>query len=205
MYNMNSGYVGYKMSKRAYQAYNNGEKPLSKWLKKDIIALIVNNTDNEEIIDILKKAPVVFLKNKLLSYSAYHHTGSYCNETNFYEFDTDKLENIINDGAEDLLDKIDKYKKKQKKINTKKQEKEKKWYYANIKFCYWVGSRRKPKLEESEEKGIVLGNWFYGFSGIKKNTEGKHIIRIRKYGHDIPENFDKNDCEILREKLKIQS
>ena len=36
MNNMNSGYNGYSMSKRATEAYYNGEKPLSKWTKADI-------------------------------------------------------------------------------------------------------------------------------------------------------------------------
>lgn len=31
------GYIGNKMSVRAYEAYESGEKPLSKWSKNDII------------------------------------------------------------------------------------------------------------------------------------------------------------------------
>ena len=36
---MNSGYDGYRMSKRASEAYRNGEKPLSRWTKKEIVSL----------------------------------------------------------------------------------------------------------------------------------------------------------------------
>ena len=37
MHDMNSGYDGYSMSKRAVEAYGNGEKPYSKWKKSDIV------------------------------------------------------------------------------------------------------------------------------------------------------------------------
>ena len=37
MHDMNSGYDGYSMSKRAVEAYGNGEKPYSKWKKSDIL------------------------------------------------------------------------------------------------------------------------------------------------------------------------
>ena len=33
MFNMNSGYHGFSMSNRAIEAYNNDEKPFSKWTK----------------------------------------------------------------------------------------------------------------------------------------------------------------------------
>ena len=40
MYNMNSGYSGYSMSNRAVEAYESGEKPLSKWTKTEISKFI---------------------------------------------------------------------------------------------------------------------------------------------------------------------
>ena len=40
MWNMNSGYHGFSMSNRAIEAYNNGEKPFSKWTKQDILDVI---------------------------------------------------------------------------------------------------------------------------------------------------------------------
>ena len=36
------GYIGNKMSVRAYEAYESGEKPLSKWTKNDIIECVLN-------------------------------------------------------------------------------------------------------------------------------------------------------------------
>ena len=40
MFNINSGYHGFSMSNRAIEAYNNGEKPFSKWTKQDILDVI---------------------------------------------------------------------------------------------------------------------------------------------------------------------
>lgn len=37
---MNRGYIGYSMSVRAAEAYQSGEKPLSKWSKSDILAAV---------------------------------------------------------------------------------------------------------------------------------------------------------------------
>lgn len=34
------GYIGHKMSERAVEAYRNGEKPLSKWTKEEILKCI---------------------------------------------------------------------------------------------------------------------------------------------------------------------
>ena len=35
-----SGYYGYSMSNNAVEAYENGERPLSKWRKSDILEAI---------------------------------------------------------------------------------------------------------------------------------------------------------------------
>lgn len=44
------GYIGNKMSVRAYETYESGEKPLSKWSKNDIIECVLNvrNDFNEK-------------------------------------------------------------------------------------------------------------------------------------------------------------
>ena len=34
------GYIGSRMSERAYQAYMDGERPLSKWSKRDLLDCI---------------------------------------------------------------------------------------------------------------------------------------------------------------------
>lgn len=42
-----SGYVGCKMSERAQDAYDNGEKPMSKWSKWDILSELEYDLDDD--------------------------------------------------------------------------------------------------------------------------------------------------------------
>lgn len=48
------GYIGNKMSVRAYEAYESGEKPLSKWSKVAIINTILNYRDDFKYDDLKK-------------------------------------------------------------------------------------------------------------------------------------------------------
>lgn len=62
MNDMNSGYNGFSMSNRAVQAYEDGEKPLSKWTKAEIMDIIEYHVKDEVANQTLKKAPLSFLK-----------------------------------------------------------------------------------------------------------------------------------------------
>lgn len=42
------GYIGNKMSVRAYEAYESGEMPLSKWTKTAIINTVLDYRDDFE-------------------------------------------------------------------------------------------------------------------------------------------------------------
>lgn len=93
MMDANSGYVGWSMSRRAVAAYEDGEKPRSKWTKKAMIAAIKDACDDLDLaydpaIEKMKKAELfhTFLYN-----SSWHHTGKFFNETDFYAIDEDAL------------------------------------------------------------------------------------------------------------------
>lgn len=45
MMDVNSGYIGYSMSRRAAEAHENGEMPRSKWTKKTMAAAIRSYCD----------------------------------------------------------------------------------------------------------------------------------------------------------------
>ena len=79
-----SGYVGCKMSERAKEAYDNGERPISKWNKWDILNVLEYDLDDDTIAK-LSKYSTQTLKNVCLEWTSWHHTGSYANETDFYE------------------------------------------------------------------------------------------------------------------------
>ena len=82
-FNKLPGYVGYSMSVNAKYAYDTGEKPYSKWNKKDIISFIFENF-GEEWKKKYEKYSLSTLKTILLCQSSCHHTSKYFNETIFY-------------------------------------------------------------------------------------------------------------------------
>lgn len=104
--NMNSGYTGYSMSKRAAEAYQNGERPLSKWTKKDIINEIKEYASDNNLpfsIALLNKVKAKVLKDSLLKETSWHHTSSFANKTNFYSIDYEKVSVLKDEDIRDLL------------------------------------------------------------------------------------------------------
>lgn len=157
-----AGYSGWSMSNNAVAAYEDGEKPLSKWTKADIFETI----EEREIelkcsIDELRKIPVKILKEICLTYSSWHHTSNHYNKTDFYSLDIDRIENLTDDKIDELLSDY----KADKKTETKPSEE--RWECA---FLEWTGSRKHPKATEIIEEGIVKGDWFYRKDGSKKKT-----------------------------------
>lgn len=85
--NMNKGYVGYSMSKRASAAYINGEKPLSRWSKKAILTAISEwEETNDRLMTVdVKKMTRDELIERYIRYSSWHHTSKMINVTEFYQ------------------------------------------------------------------------------------------------------------------------
>lgn len=84
---MNKGYHGYSMSKRASAAYINGEKPLSRWTKKAIIDAIneweeKNNRLMTVNVNAMTKDDLI---ERYIRYSSWHHTSKMINVTEFYQ------------------------------------------------------------------------------------------------------------------------
>ena len=173
-----AGYYGFSMSNNAVDAYESGEKPLSKWTKTDIIAAIEDAISEEELtllccIEKLKKAPVTVLKDLCLEYSSWHHTSKYYNKTDFYSLNIDRLERLTD---EDITKEIAEYRQKKKTEPTAE-----KWKCA---FLEWGGTRKHPTATEIVEEGLVKGNWFYLSNGTKKKTTAngfRFIERIEEY------------------------
>ena len=98
-----SGYVGCSMSKRAQEAYEQGEMPKSKWTKAamlDAIAGVLWFDDvlTDDNIAAFKKLKKDELFDKFFEWSSWHHTGKYANVTDFYDVD----ETAILDFVEEL-------------------------------------------------------------------------------------------------------
>lgn len=84
---MNKGYHGYSMSKRASASYINGEKPLSRWTKKAIIDAIneweeKNNRLMTVNVNAMTKDDLI---ERYIRYSSWHHTSKMINVTEFYQ------------------------------------------------------------------------------------------------------------------------
>lgn len=165
-----AGYFEYSMSNNAVDAYESGEKPLSKWTKKDIFKAI--EEDEIELncsVKKLKKLPLKILKKICLYKSSWHHTSCKYNATDFYSLDIDRIE-ILKDAEIDGL--LAEYKSDKKGETT-----EEKW---ECSFLEWSGSRNHPKAKEITEVGIIRGSWFYRKDGSKKKTTAKGFKFLKK-------------------------
>lgn len=91
-----AGYKGWSMSWNAVDSYDNGEKPYSKWNKREIVEDILDT--NEKIdVELLKKLNIKILKEEFLELTSWHHTSKFYNQTNFYSIDYKKIERLTND------------------------------------------------------------------------------------------------------------
>lgn len=166
-----AGYSGFSMSNNAVEAYENGEKPISKWSKKDILNSIDNAIENGELVlncskDKLRKVPVALLKELCLTCSSWHHTSNYYNRTDFYAVDLQKVELLTDESIEDRM-----------KSKDAVEITEEIWKCA---FLEWSGTRKHPKATEVVEEGIIRGEWFFRKDGSKKKVTANGFRRIER-------------------------
>lgn len=99
MMNMNSGYSGWSMSNNAVIAYEMGEKPKSKWTKAAMIEEVKDYCLDNDIaysvnFEKLKKEDMF---RKFFEWSSWHHTGKYCNVTDFYAINEEAIDEYFSD------------------------------------------------------------------------------------------------------------
>lgn len=173
-----AGYYGYSMSNNAVDAYENGEKPKSKWTKDDIIDEIENNIEHPKFsINKLSKLPLPLLKRLCLTYSSWHHTSSYYNSTDFYSIDYDFLEELTDSKIDEILKR---YKEEQaeEKEEKRKANEEQRW---ECEYLEWSGTRKHPKAKTITDTGVIKGNWFYpDNSSGKKSTSARGFYKIKR-------------------------
>ena len=146
-------YIGSKMSERAYQAYENGEKPLSKWTKSEILSRFFEKMEengeelSENEKELLKALSLKTLKNELLEKSSWHHTGSFYNCTDFYDA-IDEKPNL------DVLIENDREERETEREEKKTKSKEN---YCIITY-FWsenLGSKKHPKIYDFQENFLA--------------------------------------------------
>ena len=94
MMDVNSGYIGHSMSRRAAEAYEDGEMPKSKWSKKAMVAAIQSYCDEFDMLfdpDVLKGMRKDEVFEQFFHKSSWHHTSKFFNETDFYKLDEDAV------------------------------------------------------------------------------------------------------------------
>lgn len=92
-----SGYVGCSMSKRAVMAYENGEKPKSKWTKRAMLDEIeaycrLFGMPYGGEFSKMKKDEIF---SEFFEWKSWHHTGKYANETDFYGLNEEALADAL--------------------------------------------------------------------------------------------------------------
>ncbi len=97
-----AGYNGYSMSNNAVEAYENGEKPMSKWTKADILYELKKVDPGS--VELAKKLTVSELKGRLLKRTSWHHTSSKFNQTDFYSFDEIEAESFKAERIEKIIE-----------------------------------------------------------------------------------------------------
>lgn len=165
MYDMNSGYSGYRMSNRAVEAYAAGEKPFSKWSKADIVSAVSDL--KPELANDIARLNLEELRRIALYASSWHHTSSYCNATDFYSIDEDSIEDLTVAEINRIISTREKKEKAPKQAPVRR--------LADIQYIVWTGTRNYPKADKRvmtdvyvEERGC-----FY----IVFNDQGREILR----------------------------
>lgn len=135
------GYIGNKMSERAMEAYDNGEMPLSKRTKEEILYAINSIRSDLDFSKLTKQELTIFLTR-----TSWHHTGKYFNATNFYsinedyirEYNQEKIDNIIKNRAP-------------RKKSEKKLKEPNLYIAALVKYTNREGTRKHPKKFSYQE------------------------------------------------------
>lgn len=164
-----SGYCGYSMSNNAVNAYDNGEKPFSKWTKTEIIEAL----SDYPIVEVLKKIPAKAVKQLCLVKTSWHHTSCKYNKTDFYSID-DWAVSQMSKATIDLF------------VNAhcdavKSQNKR---FKGTLEYLEWVGSKRHPRPIQKRLTGDIedRGCFYYVYVDNvlmlkkKKDSNGTKLI-----------------------------
>ncbi len=87
------GYIGKSMSVNAHEAYEAGDRPLSKWTKTAILEAVEALGFHLALPD-LKNLKLEELRFFALERSGWHHTSKYYNRTFFYTINEQAVQNL---------------------------------------------------------------------------------------------------------------
>lgn len=162
-----AGYNERSMSNNAIKAYENGEKPISRWTKQEVLACVSKQIENGAVPSFtvpLESLPWSVIQKLFLYQTGWHHTGVGYNETAFYAFADLRIHTLSDEYIKRLLQR------------TRSAKLQKKRELEVIKYavmrCF---SKENGKKTFKIEPGVVKGAWFYGLSG-RKRKQSKNVI-----------------------------
>lgn len=156
-----AGYSGYSMSNNAVAAYEDGEKPISKWTKSDILQAVQDNYPDK--YEMLKKLPIKILKEICLVKTSWHHTSSHYNKTDFYSIRD--LDDLTQDYINDIVASASSRPVKSQP-NIKR---------GTINYIEWTGTRNHPKANKKQLDNVNIEE--RGSFYIVTDDKGNEILR----------------------------
>lgn len=166
-------YVNQSMSVRAANAYEHGERPISRWSKRAILDAALDEGFGAADEKRLASYPLPALRAALLSPSGWHHTSKMFNRTNFYMFDADP------DDVNALFPRLDALAADARKA--KAEHDEARPVKALIEYGEWEGSRSHPRLVTSTAHAVIIGGWAVLADGWRKRLAGRHMRVLARY------------------------
>ena len=189
---MNSGYAGWSMSKRACLAYEMGEKPLSRWTKRAIVDAVAELAP--ALVEAAKAASRADLVKVCLAESSRHHTGKVPKLTVFYEV----REDLDGMGVSDFMARVEASKASRRALaKTDASE-------CRLVLAFWedfenVGSKRHPRWNVSAHYEILEER------PCPSGTKGVYLFapRAYKYSYRVIRVLDGKERDFYKRLVRI--
>lgn len=167
--NINSGYHGNRMSNRAVEAYDMGEKPLSKWTKEDILREIkkTGGLSKNKYAEVCKWTKQELI-SAFLKKSSWHHTSAAFNTTDFYSIDEESVNNNV---SRPKVIKLDKPKEVPGYVHGE---------YKDVEYHPYSKYHKYTEQWISFENGVIKGDWLILENGKKKKLSNVKITARTK-------------------------
>jgi hypothetical protein len=153
-----NGYDGYSMSNNARRAYEQGEKPISRWSKEDILDEV--EEISPEAAKLLKGVKLAVLREHVLHRTSWHHNSDHYNRTDFYSIDEDVIDGLTAGIVATW---------------TEAPKPDSKTYRGDIRYLEWGGTKKHPKATEKSLKDVNIEE--RGSFYIITDDSGNEILR----------------------------
>ena len=182
------------MSNNAVEAYKNGKKPLSRWQKKDILAILEKEFGVESTqYKLLKGVSLEILRKNILFSDEFHHTSRHFTATKFYQVRLDTAKYATADDIEEWKQKHNQAQAKKNKVSPRRK--------GTIKFFEWkgnVGEKLTPVEKQLENVLIERKGCFF----FIYNDGGILLCRKKVTAHGVNVCYEPTPEEIEAKKRK---